>query len=186
MRLVVIPLAIFYEIMQYPGSYGTLTCAEITYLRSTNTAMTSSSLASPIDLAIDQLYPSCAPTLDSLQLPHDTIRWVQPGYQYGGDVKKRPSYLQAARRNTTDIIYWKDILERGMGDESVRLEARMRYPEEQYAFIRLIFGWCGLACLLFHIPGVEVWLWWTRDETERLRKMGDLRRRAGARQKKVE
>lgn len=55
---------------------------------------------------------------------------------------------------------------------------RMRYPEEETAFYNFIFGGCGLLGLVVNVVAIESWLRWTRDEGERLRKVGEVRRKA--------
>jgi hypothetical protein len=50
-------------------------------------------------------------------------------------------------------------------------------PEERWAMMKLVFGVSGWVALVGHVLLVEVFLNWTRGEGERLRRVGDGRRR---------
>lgn len=152
-----------------------LTCAEVIYLRSTHTALTSVHLESTPNATIANLYPACLPVLRHLSLPADTLRWIRNNTVLLGTISSNVSVNESS---SARVIDWPTVMTYGKGNLRVPVQARMRFPEEITAFFRLIFGWCGLAGLVVHVLAVEIWIWWTKSEAERLKKVGEMRKRA--------
>lgn len=53
-----------------------------------------------------------------------------------------------------------------------------RHPEQATVLYNMIFGACGLTGLLLNAVAVEIYIRMTGDETERLKKVGAMRRKA--------
>jgi len=53
-----------------------------------------------------------------------------------------------------------------------------RYPEQATALYNRIFGWCGLAGFVVNVVAVEMYIHFTKDETERLKKVSAAKRKA--------
>jgi hypothetical protein len=67
-----------------------------------------------------------------------------------------------------------------MGDVYVVVDATLHgyFPEQNAALLDLVFGVSGWAAVLVHVLLVEVYLNYTKDEDERLRKVSVIRRKA--------
>lgn len=67
-----------------------------------------------------------------------------------------------------------------MGDVHVMVNASLHraFPEQRAALINMVFGVSGWTALVVHILLTEIYLSYTRDEDERLRKVSVLRRKA--------
>jgi hypothetical protein len=67
-----------------------------------------------------------------------------------------------------------------MGDVHVIVNARLgrAYPEERVALLDLVFGVSGWAALVLHFAVTEIYLNYTKDEADRLKKVSTMRRKA--------
>lgn len=60
----------------------------------------------------------------------------------------------------------------------VRINLKEGHPEELTALYPLLFGFCGALAIVINILTVETYIYLTKDETERLKRVSTGRRRA--------
>jgi hypothetical protein len=63
---------------------------------------------------------------------------------------------------------------------AVTASLNVNRPEEIFALLSLVYGVCAFLGLMIHVLGAEIYLDWTKEEDEKLRKV------AGAREKSLE
>jgi hypothetical protein len=99
-------------------------------------------------------------------------------------VKNSTSVESLYERYPTCLGYDKS----NMGDVHVIVNARLRryYPEERQALLNLVFGVSGWAAMVVHLALTEIYLNYTKDEGERLKKVSVARRKAAGLEGAVE
>jgi hypothetical protein len=64
--------------------------------------------------------------------------------------------------------------------------ANGKLPEERAALMNMVFGVSGWVAIVIHVLVVEVYLSYSRDEDERLRKISGMRRKVAGYEVKAE